>query len=180
MPLPADSERPKTYVPRNPYPTPNSFPQTPAAVFDSPTVFEKFDTDTVTHSIYYPVGPIVLTGYFFVVGSCSSFSITSRAPTSSTSPLASLRNNRGDIIRSTLLGSSGMRSRRSLPTNTSRGLTCISTMRLVGANASNQSSPSSTDIWRMSCRFERNIPRHNRPDVGLRALWALMSPSPSV
>jgi len=56
MPLPADSERPKTYVPRNPYPTPNSFPQTPAAVFDSPTVFEKFDTDTLFFIFYYQQG----------------------------------------------------------------------------------------------------------------------------
>ena len=52
MPQPADSERPKTYVPRNPYPTPNSFPQTPAAVFDSPAVFEKFDTDTLFFIFY--------------------------------------------------------------------------------------------------------------------------------
>ena len=56
MPQPADSERPKTYVPRNPYPTPNSFPQTPAAVFDSPAVFEKFDTDTLFFIFYYQQG----------------------------------------------------------------------------------------------------------------------------
>ena len=37
---PSDSERPKSYVPRNPYPTPSSFPQTPA-LFDSPATFEK-------------------------------------------------------------------------------------------------------------------------------------------
>ena len=40
MPESADSERPRTYVPRNPYPTPNSFPQTPAAVFDAPRFVE--------------------------------------------------------------------------------------------------------------------------------------------
>jgi len=56
MPLPTDSERPKTYVPRNPYPTPNSFPQTPAVVFDSPTVFERFDTDTLFFIFYYQQG----------------------------------------------------------------------------------------------------------------------------
>ena len=56
MPLPADSERPKTYVPRNPYPTPNSFPQTPAAVFDSPSTFDKFDTDTLFFIFYYQQG----------------------------------------------------------------------------------------------------------------------------
>jgi CCR4-NOT transcription complex subunit 3 len=56
MPLPADSERPKTYVPRNPYPTPNSFPQAPAAVFDTAAIFEKFDTDTLFFIFYYQQG----------------------------------------------------------------------------------------------------------------------------
>ena len=56
MPEPADSERPRTYVPRNPYPTPNSFPQTPAPVFDSPSTFDKFDTDTLFFIFYYQQG----------------------------------------------------------------------------------------------------------------------------
>ena len=56
MPEPSDSERPKTYTPRNPYPTPNSFPQTPAAVFDSPAIFDKFDTDTLFFIFYYQQG----------------------------------------------------------------------------------------------------------------------------
>lgn len=56
MPEPSDSERPKTYTPRNPYPTPNSFPQTPAAVFDAPAIFEKFDTDTLFFIFYYQQG----------------------------------------------------------------------------------------------------------------------------
>ena len=56
MPESADSERPRTYVPRNPYPTPNSFPQTPAAVFDAPSTFDKFDTDTLFFVFYYQQG----------------------------------------------------------------------------------------------------------------------------
>ena len=56
MPEPSDSERPRTYVPRNPYPTPNSFPQTPAAVFDAPSTFDKFDTDTLFFIFYYQQG----------------------------------------------------------------------------------------------------------------------------
>lgn len=56
MPEPSDSERPKTYVPRNPYPTPNSFPQTPAPVFDAPSTFDKFDTDTLFFIFYYQQG----------------------------------------------------------------------------------------------------------------------------
>ena len=56
MPEPADSERPRTYVPRNPYPTPNSFPQTPAPVFDAPSTFDRFDTDTLFFIFYYQQG----------------------------------------------------------------------------------------------------------------------------
>lgn len=56
MPESSDSERPKTYTPRNPYPTPNSFPQTPAAVFDAPAIFDKFDTDTLFFIFYYQQG----------------------------------------------------------------------------------------------------------------------------
>merc|ERR1719421_519339 len=56
QPEPADSERPRNYVPRNPYPTPNSFPQTPAAVFDAPSTFDKFDTDTLFFIFYYQQG----------------------------------------------------------------------------------------------------------------------------
>merc|ERR1712147_213439 len=55
-PEPSDSERPRTYVPRNPYPTPNSFPQTPAAVFDAPSTFDRFDTDTLFFIFYYQQG----------------------------------------------------------------------------------------------------------------------------
>ena len=50
------NRRPKTYTPRNPYPTPNSFPQTPAAVFDTPAIFDKFDTDTLFFIFYYQQG----------------------------------------------------------------------------------------------------------------------------
>lgn len=56
LPEAGDSERPKTYVPRNPYPTPSSFPQAPAAVFDSPSAFDKFDTDTLFFIFYYQQG----------------------------------------------------------------------------------------------------------------------------
>ena len=44
------------YVPRNPYPTPNSFPQTPAGVFDHPASFDRFDTDTLFFIFYYQQG----------------------------------------------------------------------------------------------------------------------------
>jgi CCR4-NOT transcription complex subunit 3 len=56
MPEPGDSERPKTYVPRNPYPTPSSFPQSPATVFDKASAFDKFDADTLFFIFYYQQG----------------------------------------------------------------------------------------------------------------------------
>jgi CCR4-NOT transcription complex subunit 3 len=51
-----DSERPKQYLPRNPYPTPAAFPAAPAPLFENPAVFEKFDTDTLFFVFYYQQG----------------------------------------------------------------------------------------------------------------------------
>jgi CCR4-NOT transcription complex subunit 3 len=56
LPEPGDSERPKTYVPRNPYPTPSSFPQSPASVFDKASAFDEFDADTLFFIFYYQQG----------------------------------------------------------------------------------------------------------------------------
>ncbi|KAG8468843.1 hypothetical protein KFE25_007361 [Diacronema lutheri] len=51
-----DSERVKTYVPRNPYPTPGSFPQTPSPIFDQPSTFAQLDTDALFFVFYYQQG----------------------------------------------------------------------------------------------------------------------------
>ncbi|KAH8551471.1 Not1 N-terminal domain, CCR4-Not complex component-domain-containing protein [Umbelopsis sp. PMI_123] len=51
-----DSDRPKYYQPKNPYPTPSYYPQQPLAVFDNPAIFEKFDTDTLFFIFYYQQG----------------------------------------------------------------------------------------------------------------------------
>ncbi|KAI7878339.1 hypothetical protein K492DRAFT_212560 [Lichtheimia hyalospora FSU 10163] len=51
-----DSERPKSYQPANPYPTPNYYPQQPLAVFDNPVLFEKFDMDALFFIFYYQQG----------------------------------------------------------------------------------------------------------------------------
>ena len=58
MPEASDSERPRTFVPRNPYPRslPKSFPQMPAPVFDAPLVFGKFCTDTLFFIFYHQQG----------------------------------------------------------------------------------------------------------------------------
>jgi len=52
----ADSERQRTYTPRNPYPTPSSYPSTPALIFDNPMVFEKLGTDALFFIFYYAQG----------------------------------------------------------------------------------------------------------------------------
>jgi CCR4-NOT transcription complex subunit 3 len=51
-----DSDRPKYYQPKNPYPTPSYYPQQPLAVFDNPAIFEKFDTDALFFIFYYQQG----------------------------------------------------------------------------------------------------------------------------
>ncbi|PWN28543.1 hypothetical protein BDZ90DRAFT_278898 [Jaminaea rosea] len=56
VPEPLDSEKPKYYIPRNPYPTPAYYPQTPASIFDNPSLYSKFDEDTLFFIFYYQQG----------------------------------------------------------------------------------------------------------------------------
>ncbi|KAG0290506.1 general negative regulator of transcription subunit 5 [Linnemannia gamsii] len=57
LPEAADTERPKYYTPKNPYPTPSYYPQMPPpALFESSTTFEKFDIDTLFFIFYYQQG----------------------------------------------------------------------------------------------------------------------------
>ncbi|GJJ68160.1 CCR4-NOT transcription complex subunit 3 [Entomortierella parvispora] len=57
LPEQADTERPKFYVPKNPYPTPSYYPQTPPpGLFESAAMFEKFDIDTLFFIFYYQQG----------------------------------------------------------------------------------------------------------------------------
>ncbi|CAO3641361.1 unnamed protein product [Cunninghamella echinulata] len=51
-----DSERPKIYQPRTPYPAPSYYPQQPLAIFDNPALFEKFDMDALFFIFYYQQG----------------------------------------------------------------------------------------------------------------------------
>ncbi|KAI8975636.1 Not1 N-terminal domain, CCR4-Not complex component-domain-containing protein [Mycotypha africana] len=51
-----DSERPKVYQPRNPYNTPDYYPQQPLLIFDNPVIFDKFDMDTLFYIFYYQQG----------------------------------------------------------------------------------------------------------------------------
>ena len=56
LPDPADSERPKQYVPRNPYRTPSYFPSVPAPIFDDPLLFDKLSVDTLFFIFYFQQG----------------------------------------------------------------------------------------------------------------------------
>ncbi|KAF9426983.1 general negative regulator of transcription subunit 5 [Entomortierella beljakovae] len=57
IPEAADTERPKYYQPKNPYPTPAYYPQSPPpGLFESPAMFEKFDIDTLFFIFYYQQG----------------------------------------------------------------------------------------------------------------------------
>ncbi|KAE8232600.1 hypothetical protein CF326_g2370 [Tilletia indica] len=56
VPEPLDSDKPKYYVPKNPFPTPSYYPQTPAPIFDNPALYSKFDVDTLFYIFYYQQG----------------------------------------------------------------------------------------------------------------------------
>lgn len=48
--------RPKNYVPKTPYPTPLYYPQSPPTFLEDPSLFEKFDVDTLFFVFYYQQG----------------------------------------------------------------------------------------------------------------------------
>ncbi|GAA5924813.1 hypothetical protein JCM10213_000450 [Rhodosporidiobolus nylandii] len=56
VPQPLDAEKPKYYVPRNPYATPTYYPQEPSSQFASPALFSKLDVDTLFYIFYYCPG----------------------------------------------------------------------------------------------------------------------------
>ncbi|KAI9470547.1 MAG: Not1 N-terminal domain, CCR4-Not complex component-domain-containing protein [Benjaminiella poitrasii] len=51
-----DSERPKVYQAQTPQVTPAYYPQQPLAIFDNPSLFEKFDMDALFFIFYYQQG----------------------------------------------------------------------------------------------------------------------------
>ncbi|KAM0752785.1 hypothetical protein T439DRAFT_354268 [Meredithblackwellia eburnea MCA 4105] len=56
VPQPLDAEKPKYYVPRQPYATPSYYPSEPSAQFANPQLFAKFDVDTLFYIFYYCQG----------------------------------------------------------------------------------------------------------------------------
>jgi len=56
VPLPQDTEKPKYYAPRNPYSTPNYYPQSLLSVLSSSALFAKLDVETLFYVFYYLPG----------------------------------------------------------------------------------------------------------------------------
>ncbi|KAF9782587.1 Not1 N-terminal domain, CCR4-Not complex component-domain-containing protein [Thelephora terrestris] len=55
-PQPEDTDKPKYYVPRNPYPTPSYYPQAPLPILSSAGLFSQLDVETLFYIFYYHPG----------------------------------------------------------------------------------------------------------------------------
>lgn len=53
IPQPQDTEKPKYYVPRNPFSTPAYYPQTPHPLLQTPGIFAQLDLETLFWVFYY-------------------------------------------------------------------------------------------------------------------------------
>ncbi|KAI0069224.1 hypothetical protein BV25DRAFT_1910918 [Artomyces pyxidatus] len=56
MPQPQDTEKPKYYVPRNPYQSPSYYPQTTNPILSSPGLFSQLDVETLFYVFYFLPG----------------------------------------------------------------------------------------------------------------------------
>ncbi|KAE9404440.1 hypothetical protein BT96DRAFT_916793 [Gymnopus androsaceus JB14] len=56
LPQPQDTEKPKYYVPRNPFTTPAFYPQTPNPLLNTPAIFGQLDVETLFYVFYYLPG----------------------------------------------------------------------------------------------------------------------------
>ncbi|KAK7696633.1 hypothetical protein QCA50_001291 [Cerrena zonata] len=56
MPQPQDTEKPKYYVPRNPFQTPSYYPQTPHPNLNTPAIFAQLDVETLFYVFYFHPG----------------------------------------------------------------------------------------------------------------------------
>ena len=56
VPQPQDTDKPKYYVPRNPFPTVNYYPQQPLATLGAPSIFSQLDVETLFYVFYYLPG----------------------------------------------------------------------------------------------------------------------------
>ncbi|CAM6088959.1 unnamed protein product [Calypogeia fissa] len=56
IPQHQDSERPKSYIPRNPAVAPSSYPQVPVPITDNPALWEHLDTEILFFAFYFQQG----------------------------------------------------------------------------------------------------------------------------
>ncbi|KAI0316360.1 Not1 N-terminal domain, CCR4-Not complex component-domain-containing protein [Amylostereum chailletii] len=56
MPQPQDTEKPKYYIPRNPYQAPSYYPQTTSGLLSSPGLFAQLDVETLFYVFYFLPG----------------------------------------------------------------------------------------------------------------------------
>ncbi|KAF5333231.1 hypothetical protein D9611_002280 [Ephemerocybe angulata] len=56
VPQPQDTDKPKYYVPRNPYPTAAYYPQQPHPTLGAPAIFSQLDVETLFYIFYYLPG----------------------------------------------------------------------------------------------------------------------------
>lgn len=56
MPQPQDTEKPKYYVPRNPFQTAPYYPQTPHPLLNTSAIFSQLDVETLFYVFYYLPG----------------------------------------------------------------------------------------------------------------------------
>ncbi|KAF9481976.1 hypothetical protein BDN70DRAFT_875595 [Pholiota conissans] len=56
MPQPQDTEKPKYYVPRNPFQTAHYYPQTPHPLLQTPAIFSQLDVESLFWVFYYLPG----------------------------------------------------------------------------------------------------------------------------
>ncbi|KAG0702306.1 Not1 N-terminal domain, CCR4-Not complex component-domain-containing protein [Suillus ampliporus] len=56
VPQPQDTEKPKYYVPRNPFNTPSFYPQAPHPILSTPGIFSQIDVETLFYVFYYLPG----------------------------------------------------------------------------------------------------------------------------
>ncbi|KAJ7283459.1 Not1 N-terminal domain, CCR4-Not complex component-domain-containing protein [Mycena rebaudengoi] len=56
VPQPQDTEKPKYYVPRNPYPTAAYYPQTPHSLLSTAAIYSQLDVETLFYVFYFLPG----------------------------------------------------------------------------------------------------------------------------
>lgn len=64
VPQPQDTEKPKYYVPRNPFQTPAYYPQTPHTLLSTPGIFAQLDVETLFWVFYYLPGTYQQQAFF--------------------------------------------------------------------------------------------------------------------